>query len=236
VVDFAKALRGEYRVPKKTGGRKKGLEVDFTGVESGGKAVPDGVYELEVQGIEINEGEKGQYLTWKSKVVSEGAAKGGIVYDNTSLTPQALWRLKGLLECLGVDVPDSSMELDLEEYVGMKFTATIANENYQGKDRPKIAQYGGEVTEGEESGSSAKSGKSSEKSSSSAKKSSKKSEEEGEVEEEDDIPFKAGQKVKFVDNKKSYTGKIVGIEDDKATVKTPDGDEWELDLTDLEAA
>lgn len=212
-------------MPKKTGGKKKGISVDFTGVESGGKAVPDGVYEFEVMEVTEETSESNnQYLKWKSKVISEGPASGGIVYDNTSLQPQALWRLKGFLECLGVEVPDSSMELDLEEYVGMTFTATVANENYQGKDRPKIAQYGGEVDEGPKSSSSSK--VSSKKPSTTSK---------SEVDEDDDIPFKKGQKVSFKEGKKTYTGKVTEIENDSATVDV-DGEEWEIEVGDLTKA
>lgn len=115
--------------------------VDFSGVESGGRSVPDGDYLLEVISIEEKEsGEGNPYLAWKWKVV-EGPYKGATVYDNTSLKSTALWRLKTLLECLGVDVTNGKMALNFKEYRGKTCLVKIANEVYQGKDKPRIAEF-----------------------------------------------------------------------------------------------
>ena len=206
-------------MPKKTSSKKKGIAVDFTGVDAGGKAVPDGVYACEVADVTEEEGEKGPYLKWKFRV-TDGPAKGGMIYDNTSLTPASLWRLKGLLETLGIEVPDSTMELDLPEYVGMELPITVVNENYQGKDRPKVGAYGGDVGS---AGKEPSSGSTSSKTSRSTP-------------DEDSNRLKAGQRVKFTDEGKVWKGKIKSIEDDKATVVTDgDEDEWELELSDLTA-
>lgn len=209
-------------VKKKGGGRGRGLSVDFSGVESGGKAVPDGAYEVEVVEVTEEESSEGNpYLKWKFRV-TEGPSKGAAIYDNTSLQPQALWRLKGLLEVLGVEVPDSSMDLDLSDYVGSTLTITVANEEYQGKDRPKVASYGGEASESSSTQSSKK------------KSSSKAEEEDDDSSDDSESEFKKGQKVKFVDNKKTHKGKIVSIEGDTATVDV-NGEEWELSTEDLTA-
>lgn len=219
-------------MPKKT--KRRIVTVDMSGVESGGKAVPDGVYAVVVHEISEEEGDKGPYLKWVFKI-TDGPASSALLYDNLSLSPKALWKLKGLLETLGVEVPDSSMELDLEEYIGMEMTVTIANEEYQGKDRPKISQYGGELdSESRKSGKPSKSGDSS--SGSTSKKTPKKDEDN-----DDDRP-EAGDVVKFTDDGKEYIGKIKSIEDDMATVvqgkndkERKNGDEWEIPIGDLEA-
>lgn len=211
-------------MPKKT--KRRTVSVDMTGVEAGGKAVPDGVYAVEVAEVTQEEGDKADYLKWKFRI-TDGSCKGAVVYDNTSLSPAALWRLKGLLECLGVDVPDSSMELDLDEYVGMEMTITVANEEFQGKDRPKVAQYGGEVDES--SGKGAKSsGAESSDSSGRKKTASKKNDDDDDA----DRP-KAGDRVSFEDQGKTYKGKIKSIEDDMATVLDDSKDEWDIPLKDL---
>lgn len=119
--------------------RRGGVSVDFTGVESGGKAVPDGEYLLECASCEEKESDNGVYFSWKWRV-ADGEAKGGIIYDNTSLQPQALWRLKGLLECMGIKA-DGKMSLNPEAYKGKFVRASVANEKYQGKDKPRIVGF-----------------------------------------------------------------------------------------------
>lgn len=138
---------------RKRKGKKKGaLKLNFDGVESGGKSIPDGKYLAEVASAEEKEGESsGQpYLEWKFKI-AEGKHKGGIVFDNTSLQPQALFRLRGLLECIGFDFPeDEEFEFDPTDVVGEQLTIEVVNEEYDGRDRPKVASYGAPGEEEEE--------------------------------------------------------------------------------------
>ena len=114
---------------KKTAKRKGiTINVNFEGVEAGGKAVPDGVYECEVMEITEEESQDGNpYLKWKFRV-SSGKYRGGIVYDNTSLQPQALWRLRGLLETLGHEVEDGDMEIDVSDFIGETLTLLPSSE------------------------------------------------------------------------------------------------------------
>lgn len=121
--------------------RRGGIQVDFSGVESGtSRPVPDGNYPLECVSVEEKESRDGNpYLAWKWKV-DGGPSKGATIYDNTSLQPQALWRLKGLLECMGVKA-DGKMALDTATYKGKKVWAEVANETYQGKEKPRIANF-----------------------------------------------------------------------------------------------
>lgn len=119
--------------------KKKGLKVDFKDVEAR-KVVADGEYHSKVADIEVEEGDKAPYLKWTFDIM-EPECKGAKLYTNTSLAPQALWNLRSLLECLGVDTPDSEFELDLESYKGMELKLTVTNEKYEGKNRPKVTDY-----------------------------------------------------------------------------------------------
>jgi len=121
--------------------KRGGISVDFSGVETGGRAIPDGEYLLEVVSCEEKEGrESGAiYLAWKWKV-AEGAYKGSTVYDNTSLTAAALWRLKRLLEAMGVQA-EGKMSLDLASYKGRRVMAQIINETYNGKEKPRVTDF-----------------------------------------------------------------------------------------------
>lgn len=121
--------------------KRGGISVDFSGVESGGRAIPDDDYLLEVVSVEEKEGRDSGaiYLAWKYKV-ADGAYKGATVYDNTSLSPQALWRLKRLLEAMGIQA-DGKMSLDINSYKGKRVLATIANEEYNGKQKPRVVEF-----------------------------------------------------------------------------------------------
>src|SRR5690349_16462675 len=138
---------------------KNSIKVDFTGVETGGFEIPDGPYVLAVTSVTQKKGaETGQpYLAWEYKI-HEGPYKGRKVWDNTSLQPQALWKLRSVMESMGMDIEDGEFELDLGDFESMTVGAEIANEKYQGKDKPLIVGYmpeeavDGESEEGEEEG------------------------------------------------------------------------------------
>lgn len=214
--------------------KKKGsVSVDFSGVESGGgRAVPDGNYTLEVKEVTEEESSEGNpYLKWVY-VITDGPCKGAKVYDNTSLQPQSLWRLKTLLECFGVEVPDSSMDLDLSEYIEQTVDAEVTNEDYQGKQRARITGFLGAGGEG----ISAKD----------ASKPSKKKDDDDD-DAEDDKPakggakkkttapkLKEGAKVQFKDDAdKTLKGVITAISGDEVTVDVK-GEEWELQASEVE--
>lgn len=248
-------------VKKATG---SSLKVDFTGVETGGFDVPDGLYVLAVSTVtqKKSQGAGNLYLSWEFKV-DEGKYKGRKVWDNTSLQPQALWKLRGLFENMGMDVEDGEFEVDLEELQGQLVGAEVVNEKYQGKDKPRIASYlpadevdgGGDEEEQEEEPEPPKK--------ETPKKNTKKpepepepeeEEEEGEVEEEAELEpeppksttkkkvvkkaepeFEVGMAVTFTDEGEDYKGKIHSVGDDTVEVKVGK-DIWELEKSEVTAA
>lgn len=198
-------------MPKRASG--KGVQVDFTGVESGGgRAVADGEYLAEVRSVSEEESSEGNpYLKWVWKVIEDGEAKGATLYDNTSLQPQALWRLKTLLEVIGFDIPERAMTLDLKGLVGKKAKLEVTNEDYKGKQRPRVTGFS-MIAVG------------------SAKAAPKKKDEDDES-----SSFKVGQKVKFKDEDgKVYKGRVADSEGDTVTVDV-DGEEWEVEAENVTA-
>jgi len=189
--------------------KRGGIAVDFSGVESGGRAIPDDDYLLEVVSCEEKEGrESGAlYLSWKYKV-AEGTYKGATVYDNTSLSPQALWRLKRLLEAMGIQA-DGKMSLDINSFKGKRVLAQIANETYNGKEKPRVVEFlFGEASAGGGSSASAN-------------------------------PFKKGSRVLFQYEGEDMIGVVSSVEGGKVIVAvTIDGEaeEWELDAAELSLA
>jgi hypothetical protein len=126
------------------------VKVNFDGVETR-LHVPDGLYHSKVVEASLEDGKEYQYIKWTFGLVG-GQHDGRKVYTNTSLSPNALWNLRNLLETLGVDTPDSEFELDLDSYTDLELMLRIENEVYEGKDRPKVTDYqaiGAEVTDDE---------------------------------------------------------------------------------------
>lgn len=120
---------------------KTSVSVNFKGVEGKGQRVKPGEYEAQVSEDELpsleNAG-KGHddYIKWVFELDD-----GGKAYFNTSLSKQSLWNLRGLLEAMGEEVPDSEMDIDLTEMGGKRIGVVIEEEEYQGKMRPKMVDY-----------------------------------------------------------------------------------------------
>ncbi len=224
-------------MPQAKRSKKTAITVDFKGVEAGkGRPVPDGDYLCEVDEVTLETSqESGQdYLRWVFKIV-DGKCKGSRIWDNTSLQTQALWKLRQLLEALGVDVPEGPLELETEEYIGLPATLTVQNEKYQGKDYPRVVAYApADSLEEEEEEETEE---------------DEEDEEEASIEDEEEKPIarsakrkkvekpeiKVGMKVKFEDDGEEMVGKVLKIEKDVALVKVKK-EEWEINLDDLTEA
>lgn len=200
--------------------KKSGLTVDFTGVEAGGRSVADGKYRVKVKEVTLETGDTSgkDYLKWVYKIEPGQNHAGSLLYDNTSLQPQALWKLRGLLESMGVTVSGKFNLEPLRQWIGKETTVIVENEEYEGKQRPKISEYVVTVEADDDS---------------EEEETEEETETEDEEEGEDETPaFKVGARVKFKEDGKTYKGKITEVNDDMATVQVGD-DEWELDVSDL---
>src|SRR3990172_6276387 len=135
--------------------RKSGVSVDFTGVEASSRSVEDGTYLATITSVEEKEsGDDQPYLLFKWQTKPKKGT-GAIIFDNASLQPQSLWRLRLLLEAIGEEIPDGVMDLDLDAYVGREAKLEITNEKYEGKNRPRITGFialteGGEEEESDD--------------------------------------------------------------------------------------
>lgn len=119
--------------------KSNSISLDLSKVE-GRVNFKEGDHLLEVMEVTKESGAKADYLSWKMQAV-EGDSEGAIVYNNTSLSEQSLWNLRTKLEALGVEIPDSEFDLDLEELVGLQLMGTIELETYEGKKRPRLADF-----------------------------------------------------------------------------------------------
>jgi hypothetical protein len=220
-------------------GKKRTITVDMEGVEAGGQIVDDGTYPAVIHEVEEKESSSGNPMLVVKWKITGKKSKGALLWDNVSLTPQALWRLKGLLESLGEDVPDSSLDLDLDDLIGKEAQIAVENETFEGKQRPRVVGYASTDDKGSDDEPEAEETEDEPD----AEEEAEDEAEETEVEEDEKPAKKPGKKpvfvknskVKFRDEKgKTVKGKIISIEGDTAKVKDATDDLWELDVSDLE--
>lgn len=124
---------------KKTAKPTRRISVDMSEVEAR-VTLPEGDYRLKVADISQEEGANADYLKWKWEV-TEGKFKGKNIYDNTSLAPQALWRLANLLTTLGIDVPKGELDLDFDEIIGLEVQGMVEHEDYEGRPQARLSDF-----------------------------------------------------------------------------------------------
>jgi len=130
---MAKAKKAAPKGKSKKGGP---IRVDFTGVEGKRSTLPDDDYLVEVEAVEVKDGNEYPYFEL-TLVVQAGKFKGQKMWDRMSTSPGALWRLRSFLEVIGMEVPDEEMEIDQDELVGTQFVAVTAQEKYKNDDDEK---------------------------------------------------------------------------------------------------
>lgn len=130
------------------------MEVDFTGVEAGGRSMSNGWAHGRVKKAEWTTAKESRNamvkVAWEAKRGKEKAT----VYDNLVNTENALWRFKQMLEAVGIEVPDGALDVDVTELVDLECDLLIENEDYEGKDQPRVVDYraagAGEIDEDED--------------------------------------------------------------------------------------
>ena len=240
------------KTSKKRGRSKKNVvTVDFTGVESGGGIpTPDGIYIGEVVKAEQEVSSTGNDMisvVYKTNI-------GSRVYHHYSLQPQALFNLKTALECMGYEVPDSSLDVDVDALVGESCGLDIQNETYEEKDRPKVVGHlplevaeeeiekaGGKPTadqEEEEEGHEEEGEEEEEEEEAPApKKKASKKKSKKKAASKKVTALRPGARVTFEDEDgEEYEGVIEGLEDDMAVVVDDEEGEWEIPVAELTKA
>jgi len=103
------------------------IEVDFTDVDTQSGFLPPGLHVARVASVEHKDGKNypGLKFAFESTEVATQGMRSEIFI---SLAPKALWKLKITLEALGVEVPQSVMELDTSDLVGKIGKIEVVNE------------------------------------------------------------------------------------------------------------
>lgn len=113
--------------------------VNFKGVSSRDKIVPEGSYRAIVMKVTKGTAKSGYpKLDWIFEV-SEGPEEGHRFRPYvTSLQVQSLWNLRAVLEALGVEVPDEDLQIVFGELKGLELGLAIEHETYEHRLKERI--------------------------------------------------------------------------------------------------
>ena len=129
----------------------KKMKLDFTGVESF-QRMSEGVHVCKIATADVKQSSGGNYMIVVAFEATKGVDKGSRVYENFALMDTALWKLKGLLQAIGMKC-DGKVQLDLDKLVGKTCSVTVKHEEYEGKTRARvdsIDKLGAEATDSED--------------------------------------------------------------------------------------
>jgi len=110
------------------------FNVDFTGVSNNENKfyVEPGMYNVKITNVTKGkkEGSEYPYLMWEFKLLDNDELALNVV---TSLSPKALFKLKELLEAVGLTVPEGTLKINPSDYLGKIAKAEITDREYNGK-------------------------------------------------------------------------------------------------------
>ena len=116
----------------------KKVKVDFTGVESFNRA-SEGQHVAKIATAEMRESQGGNDMISVAFEVTKGQDKGARVFENYPLAENALWKLKGMLQAIGMKC-EGKVQLDLDKLVGKVCIIEVSHEEYEGKIRARIQE------------------------------------------------------------------------------------------------
>lgn len=183
-------------------------KVDFTGVETFNKPA-EGSHKAKVTKVEETTSQGGNEMFKVTFEVVSGPSKGCRVIENYPLIDTALWKLKSLLQAIGMKA-DGRVQIDLDKMEGKVLEIEVFYEEYQGQDRAKISETRKFVADEEPDDDD-----------------EAEDEDEEEDEEEEEEPPKKSKKSKDSTKKSAKSSKASS---DKKKEKEPEeDDEWDDD-------
>lgn len=127
-------------VGRKPASREKGVAVNLSGITTRKRIHKPGIYHFVVADASLEEGTSAQYFSLTLEVQG-GPEDGGQCYDNLSLDPKALWKLKSFLEAAGEET-DGELDLKPSTFKGLEVDAVVfIDTSYDGQPRAKISEY-----------------------------------------------------------------------------------------------
>lgn len=112
------------------------MKLDFTGVENFLRA-SEGEHPCKIAAADVKQSQGGNDMIVVQFEVIKGADKTARVFENYPLVDTALWKLKGLLQAIGLRA-DGKVQLDLDKLIGKTCIVNVFHEEYEGKVRAKV--------------------------------------------------------------------------------------------------
>lgn len=112
------------------------MNLDFTGVENFKKA-SEGEHVCKIVSADLKQSQGGNDMIVVAYEVTKGEDKTARVYENYPLVETALWKLKGLLQAIGMKA-DGKVSLDLDKLIGKMCIVAVKHEEYDGKIRARV--------------------------------------------------------------------------------------------------
>lgn len=116
----------------------KKVRVDFTGVESFNR-LSEGQHVVKIASAEVKQSQGGNDMIVVAFEATKGQDKGARAYENYPLAENALWKLKGMLQAIGLKC-DGKVQIDLDKLVGKVCIITTSDEEYEGKTRARVQE------------------------------------------------------------------------------------------------
>lgn len=120
------------------------VHIDFTGVSTEMEAVPPNYYHATVFEASVGPSKSsGQPTLFLQFSISEGEYAGRRLFDNPSLQPQSLWRVKRTLIALGYDAVadlEGAIELVPADLIGLPCVLAVEADVYQGQPRARVTR------------------------------------------------------------------------------------------------
>lgn len=112
------------------------MKLDFTGVESFQRASA-GEHVCKIATADEKQSQSGNDMIVVAFEVIKGDDKSARVFENYPLIDTALWKLKGLLQAIGMKA-DGKVQLDLDRLIGKTCIVGVKHEEYDGKTRARV--------------------------------------------------------------------------------------------------
>lgn len=117
----------------------KKLKLDFTGVEAFNRPSV-GEHVAKITSADIKQSSGGNDMIVCRFTVTKGNDKDSSVMENFSLSENSLWKLKGMLQAIGLKC-DGKVQLDLDKLVGKTCIINVIDDEYNGSIRARIDAY-----------------------------------------------------------------------------------------------
>lgn len=118
--------------------KKRKHNIDFTGVEAFNKPA-EGSHKVKISKAEEVVSQGGNDMFKVTFEVISGESKGCKCIENYPLIETALWKLKSLLQAVGMKA-EGRVQIDLDKLEGKTLEIQVQYEEYNGQDRARVTE------------------------------------------------------------------------------------------------